>query len=73
MKNDSEIVVTNCGGALRTAFHETLRDIPFRVRPGGVRTLIAVHHGCKTKSESFTSCRCRCRVTNVQVNISGDS
>ena len=64
MKNDSEIVVTNCGGALRTAFHETLRDIPFRVRPGGVRTLIALHHGCETKSELFTSCR---------VNISGDS
>lgn len=25
-------VVTNCGGASRTAFHETLRDIPVRVR-----------------------------------------
>ena len=32
MKNDSEIVVTNCGGASRTAFHETLCDIPVRVR-----------------------------------------
>ena len=33
---------------------------------GGVRTLIALHHGRKTKSESFTSCRGR-------VNISGGS
>ena len=24
--------------------------------PGGVRTLIALHHGRKTKSESFASC-----------------
>ena len=23
----------------------------------GVRTLITLHHGCKTKNESFTSCR----------------
>ena len=33
---------------------------------GGVRTLIALHHGRKTKNESFTSCRGR-------VNISGGS
>ena len=33
---------------------------------GGVRTLIALHHGRKTKSESFTSCRGR-------VNILGGS
>ena len=33
---------------------------------GGVRTLIALHRGRKTKSESFTSCRGR-------VNISGGS
>ena len=26
---------------------------------GGVRTLIALHHGRKTKNESFTSCRGR--------------
>ena len=31
-----------------------------------MRTLIALHHGRKTKSESFTSCRGR-------VNISGGS
>ena len=34
--------------------------------PGGVLTLIALHHGRKTKSESFASCRGR-------VNISGGS
>ena len=33
---------------------------------GGVRTLIALHHGRKTKSESFASCRGR-------VNIFGGS
>ena len=33
---------------------------------GGVRTLITLHNGRKTKSESFTSCRGR-------VNISGGS
>ena len=31
--------MTNCGGALRTAFHETLRDIPFRVREYQIREL----------------------------------
>ena len=30
--------------------------------PGSVRALIALHHGRKTKSESFASCRCRGRV-----------
>ena len=37
-----------------------------RVGAGCVRTLIALHHGHKTKSESFASCRGR-------VNISGSS
>ena len=37
-----------------------------RYTPGGVRTLIALHHGRKTKSESFASCRGR-------LNISGGS
>ena len=30
---------------------------------GGVRTLIALHHGCKTKSESFVSCRGRVNIS----------
>ena len=34
--------------------------------PGGVRTLIALHHGRNTKNESFASCRGR-------MNISGGS
>ena len=34
--------------------------------PGGVRTMIALHHGRKTKNKSFASCRGR-------VNISGNS
>ena len=39
MKNDSEIVVTNCGGASRTAFHETLCDIPVRGESDGLHLL----------------------------------
>ena len=37
-----------------------------RLFSGGVRTLIALHHGRKTKNKSFASCRGR-------VNISGSS
>ena len=37
-----------------------------RVSAGGVRTLIALHYGRKTKIESFASCRGR-------VNVSGSS
>lgn len=42
------------------------RRVKYRLDPGGVRTLIAWHHGRKTKSELFASSRGR-------VNISGDS
>ena len=37
-----------------------------RVSAGGVRTLIALHYGRETKTESFASCRGR-------VNVSGSS
>ena len=36
------------------------------ITPGGVRTLITLHHGRKMKNKSFASCRGR-------VNISGSS
>ena len=36
------------------------------IAPGGVRTLITLHHGRKMKNKSFASCRGR-------VNISGSS
>ena len=44
----------------------TILSLSYRSEPGGVRTLIALHHGRKTKSELFASCRGR-------ENISGGS
>ena len=49
------------------------------VNSGGVRTLIALHHGLKTKSESFTSCRGRVnisggsKIARINVECNGDS
>ena len=46
---------------------------------GGVRTLIALHHGRKTKSESFASCRgrvnisCGSEIAWINVECNGDS
>ena len=44
-----------------------------------MRTLIALHHGRKTKSESFTSCRgrvnisCGSKIARINVECNGDS
>ena len=44
-----------------------------------MRTLIALHHGRKTKSESFTSCRGRVnisggrKIARINVECNGDS
>ena len=49
------------------------------VHSGGVRTLIALHHGRKTKSESFTSCRGRgnvsggSKIARINVECNGNS
>ena len=46
---------------------------------GGVRTLIALHHGRKMKSESLASCRCRVNIYGgseiawINVECNGDS
>ena len=46
---------------------------------GGVRTLIALHHGRKMKSESLASCRCRVNISSgseiawINVECNGDS
>ena len=39
-----------------------LRAVAKECLSGGVRTLIALHHGCNTKSESFASCRGRVNI-----------
>ena len=43
------------GGSIRS--HDSLT-------PGGVRTLIALHHGRKTKSELLASCRGRVDISS---------
>ena len=41
-----------------------------RFNPGGVRTLIALHHGRKTKNKSFASCRGRVKISGSSKNWS---
>ena len=41
-----------------------------RLFSGGVRTLIALHHGRKTKNKSFASCRGRVKISGSSKNWS---
>ena len=50
----------------KSIFLTLLLRIEHALVPGGVRTMIALHHGRKAKNKSFASCRGR-------VNISGSS
>ena len=38
-------------------------NIHVNLKLGGVRTQVALHHGRKTKSESFASCRGRVNIS----------